>query len=566
VAEANLRWKADTAEAIAKTEALKRVVASVGGSSTTSAIKNLASSWKILVPAIAAASVAVLGLTGNLGALAPLIPVITIALTALLAPFTTLAAIVVGFIPPLTLLVGLLGGLGVAFGLAGIRALKGGGIFKGLGEIVDKVEGQFHDLVYTLGKDFLPIFTMLAKSASTALTYLNQIAHLPLKEAFQSLSTTGVAGFQKFLDKIGHIIAKPIRLAFQVAFGKSSTLRDALVDDWNDIVNFFIGHKGVLLPVQKWFGKQDFTAVGYRWASELAGAFMTGLGMALRKALASRGGKMILGGALAGGAIGGLLTGGNIMGIALGTAIGAGVGVTLNHYWPRITAAATRTFHKVGALLKQALGPKLWNDIISLAQSFWDTMKSIGSVIQKQIWPVVKRVWDALGGWHSVAVLVAAALRTVIGPIVLAAKLVRALYDAWLRVLHAVGSVAGAISSIIGGLNTAVGLATRLASAISSGLGGSPGSPGGNRGPSTGKGHAAGAVGGIVTRPTWALIGEAGPEAVVPLNRTAGSRALSGVGAQQINLILDGKVVASVLVDAEKTYRRQNAGRSLFAV
>jgi len=39
-----------------------------------------------------------------------------------------------------------------------------------------------------------------------------------------------------------------------------------------------------------------------------------------------------------------------------------------------------------------------------------------------------------------------------------------------------------------------------------------------------------GAAGGIVTRPTVALIGEAGPEAVVPLNRTPGSSPLGGFG------------------------------------
>jgi hypothetical protein len=46
-----------------------------------------------------------------------------------------------------------------------------------------------------------------------------------------------------------------------------------------------------------------------------------------------------------------------------------------------------------------------------------------------------------------------------------------------------------------------------------------------------------GATGGIVTRPTLALIGEAGPEAVVPLNRTPGSSPLpsgaSGVDSEQ---------------------------------
>ena len=39
-----------------------------------------------------------------------------------------------------------------------------------------------------------------------------------------------------------------------------------------------------------------------------------------------------------------------------------------------------------------------------------------------------------------------------------------------------------------------------------------------------------GATGGIVTRPTLAMIGEAGPEAVVPLNRTPGSSPLGGMG------------------------------------
>jgi hypothetical protein len=39
-----------------------------------------------------------------------------------------------------------------------------------------------------------------------------------------------------------------------------------------------------------------------------------------------------------------------------------------------------------------------------------------------------------------------------------------------------------------------------------------------------------GATGGIVTRPTLAVIGEAGPEAVIPLNRTPGSSPLGTMG------------------------------------
>ena len=47
----------------------------------------------------------------------------------------------------------------------------------------------------------------------------------------------------------------------------------------------------------------------------------------------------------------------------------------------------------------------------------------------------------------------------------------------------------------------------------------------------------AGASGGIVTKPTIALIGEAGPEAVVPLSQAPGASALgSGGGAPIINI------------------------------
>ena len=56
-----------------------------------------------------------------------------------------------------------------------------------------------------------------------------------------------------------------------------------------------------------------------------------------------------------------------------------------------------------------------------------------------------------------------------------------------------------------------------------------------------------GATGGIVTQPTLAVIGEAGPEAVVPLNKTPGSRPLAG-GSQEIRgtLSLDRQGVATI--------------------
>ena len=66
------------------------------------------------------------------------------------------------------------------------------------------------------------------------------------------------------------------------------------------------------------------------------------------------------------------------------------------------------------------------------------------------------------------------------------------------------------------------------------------------------------AEGGIVTRPTLALVGEAGPEAVIPLSRAG------GVSGTTINLTVnagmgtDGAEVGRQIVDALRQYQRRN--------
>lgn len=60
---------------------------------------------------------------------------------------------------------------------------------------------------------------------------------------------------------------------------------------------------------------------------------------------------------------------------------------------------------------------------------------------------------------------------------------------------------------------------------------------------------AVGASGGIVTRPTWSLIGEAGPEAVVPLNQMPGASPLPAGGAPSIVVNVYGSATTA---DAEK--------------
>jgi hypothetical protein len=83
-----------------------------------------------------------------------------------------------------------------------------------------------------------------------------------------------------------------------------------------------------------------------------------------------------------------------------------------------------------------------------------------------------------------------------------------------------------------------------------------------------------GATGGIVTRPTVALIGEAGPEAVVPLNRTPGSSPLPKMGASgggttsntysiTVNVAPGGDPASTgrALVEAIQDYERVNSSR-----
>lgn len=63
------------------------------------------------------------------------------------------------------------------------------------------------------------------------------------------------------------------------------------------------------------------------------------------------------------------------------------------------------------------------------------------------------------------------------------------------------------------------------------------------------------AKGGIVTRPTIALIGEAGPEAVIPLSRPNAAPAMSA-GPVTVQLVLDGRVIQQSIVNYERTSGR----------
>jgi len=74
--------------------------------------------------------------------------------------------------------------------------------------------------------------------------------------------------------------------------------------------------------------------------------------------------------------------------------------------------------------------------------------------------------------------------------------------------------------------------------------------------PVSGRFRVALAEGGIVTRPTRALIGEAGPEAVIPLNRANGIMGSTYNITVNAGMGTDGPEVGRKIVEAIKRYER----------
>jgi len=206
-----------------------------------------------------------------------------IAVVALADAVGTLIAIVGDLVAPLTLVTGLLGLLGGAFFLAAKKAL--GMHEDGLGQAVSGLKKQFDDLTTTLVGRFMPVFQFLIHNASQALDFLNRIAKLPLDEAFKKLATQGVPAVTKFLEQVGHLLARPLRLAVEIAFGTGkggNEISSAISGLWNQLTNFLFGYSvrhpvelrpgvfkiktttvdGIFQPFLDWFGRHDFTKQG----------------------------------------------------------------------------------------------------------------------------------------------------------------------------------------------------------------------------------------------------------------------------------------------------------------
>jgi hypothetical protein len=109
-----------------------------------------------------------------------------------------------------------------------------------------------------------------------------------------------------------------------------------------------------------------------------------------------------------------------------------------------------------------------------------------------------------------------------------------------------------------------IGLLQRIPKSVNTKLNVTRGSVPGAKYDSSGNIVGFGATGAIVTKPTLSLIGEAGPEAVVPLNQMPGASPLpaGGGGGITINVTAgmgaDGRSIGQAVVQAIRDYERSN--------
>ncbi|MGH3429535.1 MAG: hypothetical protein ACRDQZ_18535 [Mycobacteriales bacterium] len=331
--------------------------------------------------------------------------------------------------------------------------------------------GKLHDLGVTLSKDFAPLILKGAQAFAVFLSYLNKIAKLPLKEAFQSFATTGVKMIGSFVDGVAKVIARPIRLAFKIAFD-NATFSNEVSDWWHRFTGFLFGESerhpiklgdhvigfttkhvdGIFQPLIDWFNRHDFTKQGRKIGHSILNGF-TGSGASQRI--------------------------GKVLAAAFGDALKA-VGRSFVHLFSDSGPIAQPLFH----MLRAANG---W--IIHQLGDAWHAVgRAAGAVWQEIQNKIHQQITTIIGWWHKLVSIIESALTVHINfpsP------------PSWLSGLG--------------------GLVPHLAS------------------------------GGIVTKPTLALIGEAGPEAVIPLHR-AGSHAAGGTQKIELHVYLDGREIRNSLI------------------
>lgn len=247
------------------------------------------------------------GLSGVLGFLGQMVAVlgpVGVGVAAVAGAFGLLQGVLIGIlniaggvvaffadlVAPIGLVAGLLGGLAGAFVLGGKRAAEGGGKLQGFADKLATLRSMFGHTTRELAGDFLPVLMRLADDAQHALLFVDKLAHMPLAEAMKTAARQGIPALENFINQIGHLVAKPIRLAFQIAFGRTQAgneMSTAVSNLWTQFEHFWLGYtrtrtlrfgngrvlqiteqqaNGALQPFLNWFSRHDFSAQGVKIA------------------------------------------------------------------------------------------------------------------------------------------------------------------------------------------------------------------------------------------------------------------------------------------------------------
>lgn len=440
-------------------------------------------------------------------------------LTVLADTIGTLGAMVYAALGPLGVLAAILGGVGAAFFLAGQRAIKGGGAFTDFAARVEKVVGQFHDLIYTIGERLLPVFNRLAGAASIALHYFGQLAQMPLNEAFHSLATKGAKMLASFVTQAGHILANPFRLAIRIAFSQG-TAQQQLGGILSHLGGYLFGqtisvpvsaHRGAaqgasvmpkfqpgaLQPIINWFNRHNFTKTGERWGNEIVkgiehSGILGRLGTWLLSVLKDAGRRAWHAFVSAAeyeikSAIPRLLT---WLTTFIVNELRTNANWLMREYgrawdwikskaaeiWKAITSAASSEFHHIASNLQS-----MWSSAVSHIRGDWNSFTNwLGNSVSGA-WNAIKS--KATSIWNQIISFIERPLTIHIN---------------WPSPPGWLGSIIGGGGSILGGASSFIRHHT--------------------------------AAGGIVTRPTNVLAGESGAEAIIPLTGGMGRHALGAMG------------------------------------
>lgn len=193
----------------------------------------------------------------------------------------------------------------------------------------------------------------------------------------------------------------------------------------------------------------------------------------------------------------------------------------------------------------------------AVVQAAWNGIKTAAAAAWGVIQPILSGIWSAMQRVGSAARAVWQTVRDAFQNIKRAMQqlwdktrwlrdLAVAAFNAWLTPIRAVKT---AIDNVASAADRAWSLIKKLnpanwAGAVGSAIGGVI------------PGHAAG---GIVTQPHIGMVGEAGPEAIIPLNSNAGRRALGGGGGASIVVTVIDRTVAGMSPATRRSLARQLA-------